>query len=209
MRHLLMRLTAMAAFAACLAACLVAPVALAAQDHGADNHAAQHHPVTVVIIVRHAEKADEPANDPPLTAVGQERAEALAELLKDAKVGAVLHTATTRTRDTARPVAARFGITPEVLPTGPATMHAKAVAETVLKHAGKTVVVVGHSNTILPYVAALGGPDGRPLCDHQYDGLYTVVIAHGEARVVEGRYGPPNPPATQGCGAMMPSATRP
>jgi broad specificity phosphatase PhoE len=197
---------------------LIAGVALAAtpllasaqaHQHEDNSHAKMEHPVTIVVIVRHAEKAAEPANDPPLTAVGTERAKALAATLKDSKVGAVLHTPTTRTRDTARPVAELFGLTPQVLPLGPATTHADAVAAAVKEHAGKTVVVVGHSNTIMNYIAALGGPRRGELCDHQYDGLYTVVIAHGEATLVEGRYGPPNPADSNGCGAMMTPAMRP
>ncbi len=159
---------------------------------------------TVVVIVRHAEKAAQPAGDPPLTAAGAERAQSLVALLKDAKVAAVMHTPTTRTRETARPVAEAFGITPEVLPLGPAAVHAAAVAEAVRKHPGKTIVVVGHSNTILAYVAALGGPTRPSLCDHQYDGLYTVILDGSSARLVEGRYGPQNPPQTEPCATMAP-----
>lgn len=157
---------------------------------------------TVVVIVRHAEKAKEPANDPPLTPVGMERAEALAAALGDAKVAVVFHTPTIRTRDTARPVAAKFGLTPEVLPLGPAAAHAAAVAEAVRKHPGKTIVVVGHSNTVMPYIAALGGPKRANLCDHNYDGLYTLVLDGAEVRLIEGRFGPPNPPADPACGQM-------
>lgn len=159
---------------------------------------------TVVIIVRHAEKEAQPANDPPLTATGAERAQALAVALADAKVDVVMHTPTTRTRETARPVAERFGLTPEVLPLGPMSRHAAAVAEAVRKHAGKTVVVVGHSNTIMSYIAALGGPSRGDLCDHQYDGLYTLVIDGDDARLIEGHYGPANPKPTQACGGMLP-----
>jgi broad specificity phosphatase PhoE len=158
---------------------------------------------TVVVIVRHAEKAAEPRNDPPLTPVGVQRAQALAAMLRDADVAVVMHTPTTRTRETARPVAERFGLTPQVLPLGPMPVHAAAVAEAVRRHPGRTIVVVGHSNTIMPYVEALGGPKRSELCDHQYDGLYTVILDGAGARLVEGRYGPPNPPATQECGAMM------
>jgi broad specificity phosphatase PhoE len=165
--------------------------------------AAQQAP-TVVVIVRHAEKAAAPANDPPLTETGTERAQALATMLAEAKVGAVLHTPTTRTRETARPVAERFGITPEVLPLGPMAQHAAAVAAAVKKHPGKTVVVVGHSNTIMAYIAALGGPTRGDLCDHQYDGIYTLVIDGSTVRLVEGRYGPANPAATTSCGTMAP-----
>lgn len=202
-----MRFRTLAPFAALAAL----PILAAAQEHqhGGDDHAKMEHPVTVVILVRHAEKAADPANDPPLTAVGQERARALAALLGDANVGAVLHTPTTRTRDTALPVAQRFGLTPEVVRLGPAAAHAQAVAEAVQKHPGKTVVVVGHSNTIMAYIAALGGPRRPDLCDHQYDGIYTLVIAHGEVRLVEARYGPANPAQTQPCAAMTPPAARP
>ncbi len=191
-----------------LLAVVLLPSAALAQEHqhGGDAHAKMEHPVTVVILVRHAERAGDPSGDPPLTAVGEERARALAALLRDSKVGAVLHTPRIRTRDTARPVAEQFGLTPEVVPLSAGASHLEAMAEAVRKHAGKTVVVVGHSNTVMGYIAALGGPRRDDLCDHQYDGIYTLVIAHGEVRLVEGRYGPPNPAPTQPCGhAMVPS----
>lgn len=159
-------------------------------------------PPTVVIIVRHADKATAPANDPPLTAVGTERAAALSEFLKDAKVAAVLHTPTTRTRETARPTAERFGVTPELIPLGPAPVMAAAVREMIAKYPGKTILVVGHSNTVMPWIAALGGPTRPDLCDHQYDGIYTVIIGGGETRLVEARYGPPNPAPTAPCATL-------
>lgn len=161
---------------------------------------------TVVVIVRHADKAASPANDPPLTEVGIARANALAEFLRDAKVGAVLHTPTTRTRETARPTAERFGITPEIIPLGPMPVVSATVAEMVRKHAGKTVLVVGHSNTVMPWIAALGGPKRPDLCDHEYDGIYMVVIDASGTRLVEGSYGPPNPAPAAPCASMQ---TRP
>jgi len=158
---------------------------------------------TVVIIVRHGEKAPEPTNDPELSLEGKNRAQALAAALAAARVDVVLHTATTRTRETARPTAEQFGITPEVF------ANTRAMAEAVARHPGKTIVVVGHSNTVMPYIAALGGPTRENLCDHNYDGLYTLVISGGTARLVEGRYGPPNPTPTVACGGMQPPAPRP
>lgn len=189
----------------------LAPLSLAAQEHahGGNDHVKMEHPVTVVVIVRHADKAPQPAADPPLTEVGTARAQALAEMLRNSNVGAVLHTPTVRTRDTALPTARQFGLTPEVLPQGPAAVHAEVVAEAVRKHAGKTVLVVGHSNTVMKYIAALGGPTRPDLCDHEYSGIYTLIIAHGETRLVEGRYGPPNPAATAPCAGMMVPSTRP
>jgi broad specificity phosphatase PhoE len=186
---------------AALATLAALGVPLAACAQGARPAA----PPTVVIIVRHAEKAAEPANDPPLTPVGVERAQALAALLAEAKVGVVMHTPTTRTRETARPVAERFGLTPVVLPLGgPAEVHASAVAEAVRLYPGRTIVVVGHSNTIMRYIAALGGPARADLCDHQYDGFYTLILDGTSVRLVESRFGPPNPPQVQPCASMAP-----
>ncbi len=161
---------------------------------------------TVVVIVRHADKAAEPANDPPLTATGVERAQALVALLSDAKVSVVMHTPTTRTRETVRPLAEKLGLTPVVLPLGPAAVHAAAVAEAVRQHPGQTIVIAGHSNTIMRYIAALGGPTRPDLCDHQYDGIYTLIIDGSSVRLLEARYGPANPPQTAPCATMQ---TRP
>ncbi len=163
--------------------------------------AAQSAP-TVVIMVRHADKAAAPVNDPPLTPIGIERAQALAEFLKEAKVGAVMHTPTTRTRETARLSAERFGLTPEIIPTGSAAVVSAAIVELVRRHAGQTILIVGHSNTVMPWIAALGGPQRENLCDHQYDGLYTLVLDGTSARLVEARYGPPNPAPTAPCATM-------
>lgn len=157
---------------------------------------------TVVIIVRHGDKAATPANDPPLTPTGVERAASLAEYLRDAHVDVVMHTPTTRTRETARPTAERFGLTPQVIPLGPGPVVAAAVREMVTQNAGKTILVVGHSNTVMPWIAALGGPTRPDLCDFQYDGIYTLVLDGTSVRLIEARYGPPNPAQTAPCASM-------
>ena len=157
---------------------------------------------TVVIIVRHAEKAAAPANDPPLTDAGAARARALATALADANVQAVITTQLLRTRETARPLAEARGLTMETVPTGAAAAHAQAVADAVRKHAGKTVLVVGHSNTVTPIIAALGGPKLADLCDSQYSNLYTVVLDGAAARLVVGTYGEPSPAVATGCPQM-------
>jgi phosphohistidine phosphatase SixA len=182
-------------------------LALAALVSVSSGLAAQSVAPTVVIVVRHAEKAAQPANDPPLTPTGVERAQALVLALADAKVDVVIHTPTVRTRETARPTAEKLGITPEILPLGPMAVHAAALAEMVRKHPGKTILVVGHSNTIMPYLAALGGPTRGNLCDHEYNGMYTLVLDGASARLVESRFGPPNPAQVEPCNSMRP-ATR-
>lgn len=192
---------------------LAIPATLAAQQHDASHHqpgqAAPHEEPTIVIIVRHGERGTEPARDPRLTPAGEARAQALLDALKDAKVDVVIHTPTTRTRDTGMPVAQHFGITPEVVRDTPGVPHAEGIAAAVRRQHGKTVLVVGHSNTIMDYIAALGGPKRGELCDHQYNGLYTLVLIHGKAHLIEGQYGAPNPPVAPGCNTMAAPSGRP
>lgn len=144
---------------------------------------------TTVILVRHAEKASTPAADPPLTSEGEARARALLTAVHDAGVSAIITTQFVRTRSTAAPAAAVLDITPEVVAAEGAT-HVQEVAAAILKHAGRVVLVVGHSNTVPAIVAALGAPQPPPICDEAYDDLYVVTIPpSGAARVIHSKYG--------------------
>ncbi len=169
------------------------------------NAAAQSAP-TVVILVRHAEKAAAPANDPPLTDAGVARANSLVALLADANVAAVIATPTVRTRETAKPTAEAHGLTIETVGFAPAALHAKAVADAVMKHAGQTVLVVGHSNTVASIVAALGGPKMADLCDSQYSMLIVMVLDGRNVRVIRSSYGIATPDTPEACPATGGSA---
>jgi len=157
---------------------------------------------TTVILVRHAEKAAAPANDPPLTEAGQARAKALAVIARDAGVTAIVTTQFARTRETGAPAAEALHITPDVVTAG-GSQHVQDVARVIRSHAGGVVLVVGHSNTIPAIIAALGSPQPPPICDSEYDNLYIVTLpASGSAHVIRARYGEPSP-AEAGCGSMM------
>jgi broad specificity phosphatase PhoE len=155
---------------------------------------------TVVVLVRHAEKAAQPADDPPLTQDGHRRAEALAAVVKDVRPTAIITTQLHRTVETALPTAAAVGVTPEVVPVSAANTQQNAadVATAVRKHAGKTVLVVGHGNTVSLIIAALGGPHLPDICEQIYDKLFVMVLGR-EARLIQSRYGAPGPPPTPDC----------
>src|SRR5688572_14495686 len=70
---------------------------------------------TVVVLVRHAEKAPVEGNDPPLSEAGEARARALAETLAGMRFDAVIATERQRTQATARPLAQAQGLTPEII----------------------------------------------------------------------------------------------
>lgn len=173
------------------AACAVTPRAAVAQSP------------TTVIIVRHAEKGTTPANDPPLTEAGIARAKALAAALAHARVGVVITTQLVRTRETGRPTAEANGVQMQTVATGASVPdHARAVADAVRTHAGQTILVVGHSNTVMRIVEALGGPKLPDLCDSEYSGLFTLVLDGASARLIVGSYGAPSPAVAAGCPTM-------
>ena len=161
-------------------------------------------PPTVVLLVRHAEKAAQPAQDPPLSEAGAARAQALVAVARDAGVSAIITTQYVRTKSTAEPTATALKVAPQVVQAGPMPQHAKAVAEEIMKHAGKTVLVVGHSNTVPAIVGALGAPQPRDLCESEYDQIFVVVLGDtGPPRLIRSRYGAPSAddPA---CASMQP-----
>ena len=77
-------------------------------------------PITVFLI-RHAEREDEPKQDPPLSKEGVARSQALARLLSGAGIKAILTSQYTRTKQTGEPLAAKLGltVTPFTLKTNP------------------------------------------------------------------------------------------
>jgi phosphohistidine phosphatase SixA len=173
-----------------LAASLLAfPVAGAAQH----AHAPAAAPTTV-IVVRHAEKstADPADRDPVLAPAGQARAEALVSAVRGAGVDAVITTQFKRTRMTGQVLADSLKLTPEVVAAGP--NHIQEVTAAIRKHAGHTVLVVGHSNTVPAIIAALGGPRLPDLCDSQYSDMFVLVLdGSQQPPLIRSTYGAPSP----------------
>ena len=154
--------------------------------------------VTTVYLVRHAERAAEPQNDPLLTEQGAARSQALARLLSTAGIKAIYTSQATRTRLTAEPLATKLGITPtaialKVSPTNPRQITEESTKETVdkiLSHAGGSVLVVGHSNSIPDVIKMLGGDVAAVIDEKKFDDLFVVTIyAKGKAKVAHLKYG--------------------
>ncbi|HEX8440593.1 phosphoglycerate mutase family protein [Archangium sp.] len=153
---------------------------------------------TVVLLVRHAEKATEGGDDPALTPAGRQRAEVLVQVAQHAGVSAISATRLRRTRETAQPLADRLGVpitVREVIPGGGRAQAAQQARDLLTQHRGQVVLVVGHSNT-LPLVAeALAGVPIPPIPDSEYDRLMVVVVPpSGPARLIQSRYGAPSAP---------------
>lgn len=157
-----------------------------------------------VVIVRHAEKASETERDPSLSDAGRARAAALDSALANAHVVAILVTQYRRTSESAALVAARHHITPTVISTdGGVAAHAAAIARAAQQFDG-VVLVIGHSNTVMPIVAALGGPKLPDLCDKSYSQLLAVTPAAAGASIMRSRYGAADAAGADACAAMTP-----
>jgi 2,3-bisphosphoglycerate-dependent phosphoglycerate mutase len=154
------------------------------------------HPVTTVILVRHAEKNIDPNNpDPDLSPDGYARAQEIARVFGDAGVNAIYATQFKRTQETVKPLSDRTGVPVTVLQSSQTDQLVKELQTT---RRGQTVFIAGHNNTVPAVVSALSGENFPVIPESQYDNLYIVTIYRfGKAKVVKLKYGKPAADSTQ------------
>lgn len=149
---------------------------------------------TTIILVRHAEKAAFPADDPGLSEAGKQRAAELARQLVDADViagiDAIYSTSYRRTEETVQPVATALNL--------PITPYDDSNTETIMdeivrEHKGKIVLVVGHSNTVPALIGNMGASKNVPeIGKYEYDNIYIVSVPwFGKTKTIRLRYGAP------------------
>jgi broad specificity phosphatase PhoE len=148
---------------------------------------------TMIYLVRHAEKitSDPKDSNPSLTENGNKRAIALAERLKQKPLNTIYSTNYKRTRSTAIPTAENQKKKINLYDA----KNLKLAAAIILKeNKGKQALVVGHSNTILETIEALGGQRPIPTIeDQEYDYLFLVTIStRGKIKVKVMHYGQAN-----------------
>jgi broad specificity phosphatase PhoE len=137
----------------------------AAKDADAD--------ITTLILVRHAEKADDGTDDPPLTDKGEARAALLKNMLAASGVDAVYSTPFQRNISTVKPLADTLGL--EVITYDPKLDLVVFVNDILQKHAGQRVLICGHSNTVPGMLNALTGQNSyENLADGAYDNIFLV-----------------------------------
>jgi phosphohistidine phosphatase SixA len=142
-----------------------------------------------VIVVRHAEKADQ-TPDTALSARGRARAQALADLLRGAGVTHLVTSEYRRSQETVAPLAKALGLTAEQVP---ARDLPALVARLRTLDPASIVVVVGHSNTIPPMLSALGWSNTLDLHEGDYDNVFVLAPHPGQrASMVRLKYGQPS-----------------
>jgi len=145
---------------------------------------------TVVVLARHAEKDLSSIQDPPLSPEGEQRAERLAQMFGRSKgvghIDAIYVSDARRTEQTAAPLAERLGKQAIVVPAA----DIRGLASRVMhEHAGGSVLIVGHSNTVPELIHELGDIDVPPIADDEYDTLYVLSIpSFGHASVLRMEY---------------------
>jgi probable phosphoglycerate mutase len=125
----------------------------------------------VIFIVRHAEKATAGGNDPDLSVAGRKRAEALARILKDARITDAFVTEFKRTQETAAPTAKAAHVTPTVVPANDVPGLAAK-----LRAVKGNALVVGHGNTIPDLVKALGIAEPTNIPEDDYAEIFVVSV---------------------------------
>jgi phosphohistidine phosphatase SixA len=152
---------------------------------------------TTVFLVRHAEKADAPREDPPLLETGATRAQLLARILGKSGIKAIYTSQYLRTRATAEPLAKQLGIASVAIslkmsPSNPRQVTSESIqeiTEKIYQRPGENALVIGHSNSIPDVIKALGGDVVPTIDEKEFDDLFVVTIyAKGKARVTHLKY---------------------
>lgn len=149
-----------------------------------------------VYIVRHAEKSDDPPNDPHLTYAGGRRAEALATLLNDKRIKAIYSTQTNRTIETAMPFSQSSGIPIQYYKNDTLAKFLYRVLDS-----GNNTLIVGHSNSVIRMIDDLQLKHViREIPDNDYDNLFIIQLkrktpAGYKMKLHETVYGEKSPPA--------------
>lgn len=125
--------------------------------------------IQTIYIVRHAEKDTLQKKDPPLTPAGMQRAEDLAVLLKNQPVTGIYSTNFARTVATAQPTAVEHHLSITLYDSIPQLTGLLSAQK------NKTVLITGHSNTIIPIAIALGTPPNKTVIgDNEFDNLFII-----------------------------------
>lgn len=134
---------------------------------------------STIILVRHAEKAQDGSKNPPLTSIGKERANRLKDILVDANLTTIFSTNYSRTINTVKPLADTLEI--EILNYNPST--AKEIISYLEKNKNQKVLISGHSNTLKTTIEQLGGPSIDEILDDEYNNIFILTRTKVDGKI--------------------------
>lgn len=149
-------------------------------------------PLSTVLLVRHAEKAALPEDDPPLLdPAGRDRADVLAHVAAKAGVSAIFTSTKLRSIKTAAPLETALGIGHQEFDLDDTSGLADAIKAAP---AGQTVLVVSHSTKLPILIRLLGGPSIPNVDELEFDNLFVLTTRRwGNNTLVKLQYGAPSP----------------
>ena len=131
-----------------------------------------------IFLVRHGDTVRQKDNpDVPLSAAGEQRAMALAAMLKDTGISTIYTTGLQRTVKTAEPLAKLLGIEPKVQPQlRPRPKDIDEFARLLGKeHSQDVVLAVLHSIGVPALIRALGHPIDIKIPESEFDNLFVII----------------------------------
>jgi phosphohistidine phosphatase SixA len=137
-----------------------------------------------VYIVRHAERANN-AVDSPLSEQGKQRADALARLLKQAKVKAIYTSQFVRSQKTAEPLATKLDIRPVIVNNGDPDKTASLIRT---DHPHDVVLVVGHSDTVGPLIKNWDSEAAVTISENEFDAIFILIPTGNSAGWIRLKY---------------------
>lgn len=186
----------------CLSLFAVSSIGLLVSSEGGPSSASAFSPqddfkMTTVFLVRHAERAAAPREDPPLLETGIARAQLLARMLGKSGIKAIYTSQFLRTKATAEPLAKQLGIASVAIslkmsasnPREVSAESIKEIAEKIYQRPGENALVIGHSNSVPDVIKALGGDVAPVIDEKEFDDLFVVTVySKGKARVTHLKY---------------------
>ena len=144
--------------------------------------------VTIIFIVRHAEK--QAGNDPLLTAEGNKRAGDLMRALQNEGIQKIYVSKTRRSHNTGDSLRIQMNI--GAVQYEADTLCDKLVS-TIMENRdfGKTILIIGHSNTIPQIIRKFGVLDYPygDLGDNEFDNLFLITYKKEKAKLKKMKYG--------------------
>lgn len=140
-------------------------------------------------LVRHAEKdtSNPKDTDPDLTQDGYKRAEALMKTLKGQQIDSIFSTDYKRTKLTGFPLGDRIGLTIQTYEPAKGADLATSLKKNA---AGKNVLIIAHSDTILELIEAFGVARPIPtISDNAYDYLFLLTIKGDKVEIKTQHFG--------------------
>ena len=142
---------------------------------------------TTIILIRHGERDEpNPADpDPHLNELGRARAQTLIHVVGKSGIKAIYTSHFLRTKETAQPLAERLSL------LGIQIDAVSDIRNDILsKHTGKTVLVIGHTDSVPQLINQLGAGRGVNIQNGEFDRLFVVtVFSSGRASLTELKYG--------------------